>query len=293
MSTEVPGTLAARRVECNEGFVLERGLDLLRYSTTEWTIYTCSPKLENIGDWLTPGLVDYGTRYTQLSKTDFSRTWIIRHSVFDYSIINRPDAWLFPYRWTADGKYLYLFPQYYPSGSGYPEVVVLQSLINDLYRINLETGQFEIILSTDQYGALELSPDDQILVYSDHDKPDIIHIRDMRNGDKRQIRLDENIIAAGAFVWSEDSAKVVITIGYEDANGKRQGDLSETALYVLNPKNMHVQKIHPRDPRKFIPYPCFDGKYWFDKNILCLSSNEGFHTINIRTGEVLILPRLP
>lgn len=288
--TEVPGTLQARRVICNDGFALERFLDVLRYSTSEWTIYTCSPKLENIGDWRTPGVVDYGTRYTQVSKTDFSRTWTIRHNVFDYSIIDRPDAWLFPYRWTVDGKYLYLCPLYYPSGSGYPTSVALQTLLNDLYRINLETGYFELVLSGNQYGAFSLSPDDQTLFYSDHDRPDILFARNMGTGEERFVKLNETIIAAGAFVWNMDGSKIVVTVGYETQSGGRRDDLSATAIYVVTLRNMHAQMILPRDSRVLIPSPCFENQYWLDENTLCLSPSTA---INIQTGEVLSIPPPP
>lgn len=297
MFTEVPATLEARNVQCKDGFVIEQYLDIIRYSNDIWTLFTCSPVPANKKDMWTPGVVDYGTRYTQLVKSDLSKTWTIQHSTFDYSIIDRPDALMTPFRWTADGKFLYFYPRYYPGGSGFPQSAFLYTHINSLYRINLETGEFELFLKRDQFGALAFSPNDQFLAYSEYDKPNIIHIKNMETNEDSQIEIQEDFVATGAFIWHPDSAKVVFFAGYGKQSDDWQNDLSGTSIFVLTPKNMHVQKVLAKDSRIFEPYRCSDNHdVWLDNNTICLysinhelDSWNKFFSFNIKTGVVKFL----
>jgi hypothetical protein len=269
MFVAAPATLEARNVKCQDGFILAEGLDVIRVSNDKWTVFTCSPRPQNKDKQWTPGVDNYGNRYTQIIKADLSQTWIIKHSTFDYSIINRPDAMLSPFRWTEDGKYLYLYPRYYPGGSGFRESANLQTNISSLYRINLETGIFELILQSGQFGALELSPDGHFLAYSEQSTPDIIHVRNMDNGNDLAIKLNEKIIAAGAFVWNLESTKVVLTAGYGKLGENRQDDLSATAIFVLSPENMHFQKVLAKDTRIFEPSRCSDDdNFWLDDDTI-------------------------
>jgi hypothetical protein len=297
VDTAVPATLEARNAKCKDGFYLELPLDVINNSNDSWTLITCSPKPQTEGDQWTPGVVDYGTRYTQIIKTDLSKTWTIQHNTFDYTFINRPDALMVPYRWTADGKYLYLYPRYYPGPDGFPFSAYLYTFIQDLYRINLETGDFEPVLRRDQFGALALSPDDQLLAYSEKDRPDRIHIKNMESGNDLQVKLNEGITASGAFVWNAESTKVVFTVGYAKQSDNWQDDLSGTAIYVLTPKTMHAQKVLAKDSRIFIPW--FDGcvkGYWVDMDTICLDAvgdefvGDSFFTLNIQSGHLVNVP---
>ena len=276
-------------------------MDVIRYSNDTWTLFTCSPVPVNKKDKWTPGVVDYGTRYTQLVKTDLSKTWTIQHNTFDYSIIDRPDALMVPYRWTADEKYLYLYPDSYPGGSGFPQSYFLYAYINDLYRINLGTGKFERFLKTDQFGDLAFSPNDQFLIYSDGKKTDVLHLRNMETDNDLQIKLNENIVATGAFIWNPESTKVVFFVGYGKQSDDWRDDLSGTAIFVLTLQNMHVQKVLAKDSRIFEPYGCSDNhNVWLDENTICLYSvNEqldswnNFFAFNIKTGVVNFLRSFP
>jgi hypothetical protein len=297
MNTEIPTTLEARNVKCKDGFALELGLDVIRMSNDRWTVFTCSPTRKNINDLWTPGGVDFGTRYTQIIKTDLSQTWTIQHNTFDYSKIDRPDALLSPYHWSTDGKYLYLYPQYYPGGSGFPQSAFLYAHVGSLYRINLETGEFTLFLKADQYVDLAFSPNDQFLAYSERERPDVIHIRNMETENDLQIKLNEDVLASGAFIWYSDSTKVIFFAGYEKQSDNWQDNLSGTAIFVLSPKNMNVQKILAKDARLFQPYRCYDDhNIWLDESIICLYSTNDeldswnkFFSFNIKTGEVKFL----
>ncbi len=302
VSTRTSGeaTLQARNIQCKDGFGVEQHSEVLRASSDTWTIFTCSPSSPNGDDAWTPGVVDYGTRYTQIIKNDLSKIWTIQHNIFDYSIIDRPMALMTPYWWTADGKYLYFYPRYYPGGSGFPQSSFLYTLINDLYSVNLETGEFKLFLKTEDFGALAFSPNDKFLAYSELDEPDAIHIRNLDNGNDLQVKLNENIIASGAFVWNLDSTKVIFSTGYEKQNKDGPGNLSSTSIYVLTLQNMQIQKVLAKDPRIFQPHECSENIIWLDEKTMCLysinqelESWNKFFTFNIQTGEVVFLRSFP
>lgn len=297
MNTEAPATLQARNVRCKDGFAVEQYLDIIRYSNDTWTLFTCSPIPANQNDRWTPGVVDYGTRYTQIIKTDLTRTWTIQHSSIDYSIINRPDAMLAPFRWTADGKYLYLYPHSYPGPSGGLFSAHLRTPISDLYRIDLETGEFGLFFPGGQFDALSLSPNDQYLVYSNPILTDIIHVRNTQDEKDVAVKFNEDVIATGGFVWDSASTRVVFVSAHGQTNPLVGDDTSSTSVFVLSIKNMHVQKILSEDPRMFIisSHCNIDGS-WLDENTICLYSLSdepenwnSYFALNIETGEVELL----
>ena len=185
-------------------------------------------------------------------------------------------------------------------GDGGPNSWFLYAGVDSLYRINLETGKFEVVLFRGQFNDFALSPDDRLLAYSDHSTPSIIHIRNMDNGNKSQIEISENIIAAGAFLWSSDSTKLVFFVGYsKDKKESWQDDLSGTGIFVLNPKSMHLQKVMADDPRIFMPDNGCNSNAstdWLDENTICLYSTNDkldswneFFSFNIQTGQIVFL----
>ncbi|HRJ75602.1 MAG TPA: hypothetical protein PLX90_06365 [Anaerolineales bacterium] len=296
--TAVPATIEARGAKCKDGFILERGLEVLDYSTDKWTLFTCSPVAVNRKDMWTHGAVNFGERYTQIVKTDLSTTWTIEHNTFDYTIIDRPDAMLAPYHWTDDGNYVYLSPRYSPGPGGGPEFFFIRAFINDLFRINLETGEFELFLKKDEFGDLAFSPNDQFLVYSEQSRPNVIHTINIETNEESELKIQEGIVAIGAFIWFPDSTKVVVFAGY----GEDKDRLSDTAIFILTPKNMQIQKILAKDSRIFGHYFQCSGinNVWLDYNTICLDSynreldswNDIF-SFNIRTGDVEYLRPFP
>jgi hypothetical protein len=300
-NTAYPATLEARNVHCKDGFVVvEWPIDILIDSNDQWTLYTCSPTQKNTNNNLTPEIVDYGTRYTQITKTDLSVNWIIPHSSF----INHPDSRMHPILWTGDGKYLYMYPgTRFAGGDGAPMSGFLNSYINSMYRVNLITGEISLILDSDQFGDYVFSPDEQSLVYSERQYPAMIHLRDLESSNDQKVDLGENIYAAGSFLWNSEGTKVVFFVGYEKQSDDWQDDLSATAIYVLTPKTMHAQKILAKDLRIFNPIWCSTddyNNYWLDIKTICLSSmneelenSKTIYSINIETGAIEFLYSLP
>ena len=199
-----------------------------------------------------------------------------------------------PYRWTADSKYLYLYPRYYPGSSGFPKSAHFHTLINSLYRINLKTGYFELVLPKDQFGVLEISPDDQYLVYSQFDEPDIIHVINLKSGNESQVDLNLEIVASGPFVWNPAGTRIVFAAAYGKESIDWQDNISASSIIVLTLKDMSTQTILYKDSRIFVPdfFSCGDG-YWVDSSTICLQplSDEyqgwkNLFTINLQSGNV-------
>jgi hypothetical protein len=289
-------TLEARKAQCKDGFSVERPSEINTYSTDKWTLFTCSPIPSDIDDEWTPGIVDYGTRYTQVTKTDFSQTWTIQHNTFDYSAIDRPNALMQPYRWTADGKYLYLYLDIYPGrGDGWCSLSCYLPNRNELYRLSLDSGNFEVILPYTNNGySYSLSPNDQYLAYSIPDKK-IVHIRDMSNNSERQIELEGDYVLTGAFVWSTDSTKLLFASAI---NGWEDGT-SGTSMFELTIKDIRPRTILFNDKRLLIPSPQWEnGKlyYWANENLLYVSSFK-IETVeyysklafDMQSGEIIVL----
>jgi hypothetical protein len=298
LNTEVPSTLEARHAHCTNGFFIEKYLDVVRYSNDEWTLYTCSPIPDDWNKEWIPGVIDFGTRYTRIVNKDYSKIWTIAHSSIDYSDMNRPDALLEAYKWSKDGKFVFIHPMYYPSGCGGPNTNFLRNNMNDLYQFNLKTGNMKLILQKNKYSSFSISPDDHYLIYSEKENPKVTHIKNLENGKDLSITLNEDIIAAGAYVWDEESKRVVVFIAYEDVEGG-MGEMEGTGIYVISPEDLQVRKILEKDARTFVPF-CNSNDNWLGKDILCLyaignDSNDwnDYFSINIETGKVVYLHPYP
>jgi hypothetical protein len=294
--------LEARNVKCKGGFQLELPMDILRYSNKDWTLFTCSPPPPNNreGKGAQTWPVDYGTRYTQLIKTDLSQSWVIQHDSFNYSEMDRPDALLVPFRWTEDGKYLYVYPDYYPGPSGGSASRILRTGVSSLYRINLENGDFGPATPNNHYSSMEISPDDRFLVYSDWDEPDRIHVWNLESAKDMSVKLNQDVMASGGFVWNSKSEIVVFVAAQGSDDHESREDMAGTSVFVLTIENMNVEEILSEDPRLFIPADCFDGNYWLDENTMCLYSiNDNldswnkYFSINIKTREVIFVRSFP
>lgn len=285
----VYATLESRGVKCEEGYSLEVPEIINNDSNATWSIFTCSPSPKDTKTILTPGAMNYSTRYTKILKTDFSEEWIISHKDFSWS--DRPNAFLISYVWSQDGNYVYMIPATNPSGGGYsPYIFFLESKV--LYRLNLKTGKFETILPyyENKGYAYALSPSGQYLAYAILHEKNIIHIRDFTNEKETEVEIDGNYILTGAFEWKADSQKLVFASALEgwDEN------LAGISVFVLNLPEMRLQTIVYNDFRLLVPNS-FSG--WESENTIYLTSlNQNAEyfmeefTLNIRSGSIIILP---
>jgi hypothetical protein len=164
----------------------------------------------------------------------------------------------------------------------------------------LDTGEFGLFLGRSQFGAIAFSPNDQFLAYSDGDAPDELRLMTMDTGREVQFRLDEDVVATGAFIWNSDETKVVFFAGHGSHGEDWQDDLAGTSIFVLTTETMHIQRVLANDPRIFLPHQCSDDTYWQDERTICLySTNEDLDswntifTFNITTGQVELLRPFP
>ena len=274
-----------RKVVCDNGYKLEAWSAILSMSNDNWTVYTCSPY-----NLAAPSSIDYSSRYTKVVKTDLSQSWTISHKNFTWS--NRPDSLLATYRWSQDGKYLYLMPHI--SGiDGFPTSAYFRDE-SFLYRLDLADGNFETILNG--ANSFSVSPDDQLLISSQADKPATIHLANLNNGDIQQISLDfdNEVTITGVFVWNTDSTKVVFASGYSNDNGDYFDDLSATSIFLLTIKDLRIQTLLHKDYRLLVPSLEFPRVgHWIDTNTISLTSlkqgNEFLNDIslNVHTGKIM------
>jgi len=290
----VYATLDSRAVKCDDGYQLEVPEVIDRNSNDTWSIFTCSPKPTDYKTMWTPGVVDYGKRYTEILKIDSSQKWIVSHRDFSWS--NRPGAYLWTYSWTQDGNYLYMIPMTIMSGDGYsPYVYFLDSKV--LYRLNLNSGDFETILpyADGRAYGYSLSPNGQYLVYAIPEEKKIIHIRDMGTGTETQLEINGDYVLTGAFVWKDDNKKVVFASALNGWDTNSAG----ISIFSLSIPEMGLHTLVYNDTRMLVPAPRWDGKnyYWSDENTVFLTSlNDSAEyfldefTLNVRSGNVIAIP---
>jgi hypothetical protein len=291
MMTEIPATKDARHIFCKAGFEMEDAIEVLRQSSDQWTVFTCSPLVEDQNSIGTPILVDFGTRYTQINKNDGSKTWIIQHNTFDNSGINRYRAMLMPYRWTQDGRYVFLYPRGIPDPDCLSYLCYLYSVeIDDFYRFDLYTGEFELVLRREQFNSLGLSPDGKYLVYSEKEVPDRIHLINVNTWEDRVVELNVDATATGYFLWKTDNSEVIFVGGYTEEMDEGQKELSATDLYVLAVDTMQIRTIIKKDSRSFMPHFCDYPLIWVDQDTFCMTPRQdgmdGIFTYNLNTGII-------
>jgi hypothetical protein len=206
--TGVARTNTALKVNCPEGFLLELPESVASMSNGEWTVFTCSPRRPRTKRGETPVSMDYRTRFTKVISTDGTREWTISHAQFHWT--NRENALLTTYRWSKDGRYLYLLWDYYPGPSG-GDASVYFFVFADvaLFRLELDTGLFESILPYNNGSCMfTLSPDGEMLAFVNPGEDTVIRIRDLQINEEKIKRLFGEYNQTGAFVWQLDGSSV-------------------------------------------------------------------------------------
>jgi hypothetical protein len=288
----VYATLESRAVKCADGYYLEVPEIINRLSTDKWSIFTCSPQYINSSTIGTLDVVDYGKRYTKILSTDFSHSWIIYYNDFSWS--NRLNAFLIARFWSQDGNFVYLIPATSPSASGFPP----RSYFIDgstLYRLNLNSGKFEIVLPYLNSGyAYSLSPNGEYLAYTISSEKKVIYIRNSNNGDEHQITLDGDYVLTGSFAWKTNGLEIIFAAALNGWDNHEAG----TSIFMLSIPKMQLQPLVYNDARLLVPVDNCDKRMcWSDENTIHLTSlNESENyflddfTLNIQSGNIVALP---
>jgi len=289
----VYATLDSRGVQCKDGYFLEVPEVIDRNSNPIWSIYTCSPQAGDYHAIWTPGSVDYSKRYTVIQRTDLSKNWVISHKDFPWS--NRPNAYLRTYAWDRDGNFVYVVPATSP-GPGGGSMAGLFRSSNELYRISLNTGKLETILPFAIEGySYSLSPDGNYLAYSILEEENIIHIRNFKNNDEHLLKLKDDYVRSGAFVWTPDGKTLIFASAIK---GWEEGTAG-ISIFALAMKDLYLQIILFNDERQLIPFAKWrDGKfyYWTEKNFLFVHSLKYMSVeyfselaLDIQSGNVSVI----
>ena len=248
-ANEYEALLQSRGVACNPSEKLEWPREIMEQSTADWTLYTCSPEAEDDAERWTPGVVDYSKRYARVVKTDLSQTWTIRQADHDWPWMERPDALLYPYHWSQDGKYVYLYPMVYPAPGGFDPSSLFTTL-GVLYRLNLATGDFEAYLPRTGTGySFAFSPDDAYFIYADHSEKNLVHLLELQTETETVYELGSEYEIAGIFAWKADSSEVVFAAGLSNWEAGQAG----ISMLKIVPENSEVQTLLYNDERQFVP----------------------------------------
>ncbi len=257
--TQLASTGLSRGIVCEDGYFLEYELDQYQWSGPgPWSVYTCTPE----------GL-DYQRRYTTVKNVDLSLAWTISHSGFEWS--NRPGALLWPYRWTDDGRYVYLLPVTIPGGSGFNAEGFFVN-VRALFRLDLTNGNFTSILPVTQgWYACSLSPNDRYLAYTEPSERTVVHIRDMGVDEIARVELGGEYELVGAYAWNGESTRVVFAAAA--AGWLERG--SGVSLFILTVDDPIPAVLSARDPRLLVPLPSCSSEVdgcWVDEDTIRLRS---------------------
>lgn len=262
---------------CGDGYHILGGLDnMIEVSNNEqWILANCESENET-------------SIYTRIFRVDGSVSWKISLDDFPWNTDeNDPLARLTNYHWMEDGKRVYLHPIccYDPGNHG------VVSNAYGLYLLNLQTGEFSIILSGEINDASPfsvcISPDGKYLVHVDlANTPNILSISNLLTGEERTIKLDERYEDTGSFVWTPDNDSLLFTSVF--------GGWESSSLFILEMSNFMLRTIVENDERLLFPTSKWDyqGKWgsWKDKNTLFLvEMGKGKDwAVNIQKGEITV-----
>ena len=171
--------------------------------------------------------------YLQVISIDESKEWIINgvDYVKDDSLYP-----LYPYHWSADGKYLYADAGTRASGCCWIGWDVL------IVRLDLENGkQTEIANFVEEipYGlSFSISEDDKYFLSTPFES---LQVLDLQTGKKQEFKINVGNGSVGNPLMSLDDSKVILMLReYAD---KMQGDLTYGSLVLVDLNNGSQKKL--------------------------------------------------
>ena len=254
---------------CGEDHVILAGrADRIETSPdSQWMLVNCESKLHD-------------DKNARVFRLDGSRSWSIPLSKFDWIKKDHPLRSVSSSNWTSDGKYVYLQPavEFDPTNHG----VFVTSY--SLYRLDLQTGEFSVVLSGKETDvspfSTKFSPDGKYLAYVDLDRnPNIVNLLGLQSMDLQSVKLADKYIDAGAFVWTRDSKQLVFVAAFDGWEDLKTG----VSLFSLDINTFSLQTIIYDDTRLLFPYDD-----WIDNNTLPLGEfmDGTMWTVNIQTGVI-------
>jgi hypothetical protein len=121
---------------------------------------------------------------------------------------------LYPLRWTADDKFLYLVRESPADGVTYPPNIFA------LMRLNVETGRVTPVLPPSSYYYGFSADGTKLLSVDQAKKPLIVKVQNLVTGDEINIHLDKKFDDAGFFLLSPNESKLLISaVDYDNEKG--------------------------------------------------------------------------
>lgn len=258
---------------CGDEYHVSGGLDnMIEYSTDEqWILANCESTTQE-------------SKYVRVFRVDGMASWTIKLDIFPWIKQNDPLSGLLSFRWTNDGKYVYLRPAACCFDATNHGVFVTDY---GLYLLNLETGELSVLISDENNDlspfSVSISLDEKYLVYVDlADKPNILNISNLQTREEETIELDGHYSDVGTFVWTLDNSKLIFTAVFDG--------WSSASLYSLEMSSLTLNTVIDTDKRLLFPTSKWgyqgNWSFWKDQNTLFLSEfvNPQGWAVNIETG---------
>jgi hypothetical protein len=281
-----PTTLA----EATEHAVANRYCDSLNFPHPNGFLLSKSGKLMAFVCWLSDGKDISVTRVIALdgSRPPVQASYRKDYLEIDYSQPMPQDIqdmqeslppWieyyaLFPWRWTADDKFLYLVRESPADGVPYPPNIF------GLMRLNIETGKVTTVLPPSSYYCGFSADGTKLLYVDDAKKPLIAKVKNLVTGDEINIHLDKRFDDAGFLQLSPDSSKLLISAVDYEADGKR--------LSIILANLRSVSQIYLDDRYDY------DFMSWVDEHTIYGSGRENgnvfFFYLDTRTMKTSPAP---
>lgn len=183
---------------------------------------------------------------------------------------------LYPLRWTADDKFLYLVRESPADGVTYPPNIFA------LMRLNVETGRVTPVLPPSSYYYNFSVDGTKLLSVDQAKKPLIVKIQNLVTGDEINIHLDKRFDDAGFFQLSPDGSKLLISaVDYE---------------YDEKPQSIILANLRPVSQIYLDDHYDYDFMSWVDEHTIYGSGQENgnvfFFYLDTRTMKTIPAPNL-
>lgn len=173
--------------------------------------------------------------------------------------------------WSADGKYIYLFPDMMGDG-GYDWVWNKQA---QLIRLDLSSGYW---IDTQMGNSYSFSPADQFIAYRSEGG---VYIHDLSTREEIVYPVSADFTDFGRFVWSPDGSSLIFVAAKEDLNLEEQE--SGLTVFLINLSDSSVISLFEDDLRYLCPIA------WPEQNQVIFKSLYERHTyqLDLLTSELI------
>ena len=224
-----------------------------------------------------------------LSKTNGGKFWKVDMGNVASDFIDEfPSVNYYPFYWTNDEKTLYISTSL-PCPDSFECWVYEDG--EALYKLDLENQKLFTVLppyisSPRSSYAFSISPDESFIVFVDQATPSVIYIQSLFSGEEEIVKLSEEVLKTGAFVWSLDSQSIAFS-----TLQKSKGDFfSSIYFYQIPTKQLsRLLEDHPGVlfPNRMALDEQHQVKHWHTPDILYIESVEqGYWYLNVRTRQL-------